>query len=51
MQRKKSYVVVWWDAFGNPHQINNMQKQEADTLASTMLPEQEAIVFLVYEFV
>lgn len=47
MNRAYAYVVMYWDAYGNPHTTEKMSEAEAKTTASTMAPHQEACVVLV----
>ena len=43
----RAYIVMYWDAYGNPHHTEKMSEEEAKTTASTMAPHQEARVVLV----
>lgn len=36
------YVMIWWDAYGNPHQSVRMDKEVAECVLTAMHPSQEA---------
>jgi hypothetical protein len=42
-----NYIVIFWDAHGNPHQTERMTKTVAETFARSMFPEQEAQIVYV----
>ena len=42
------YRIKWWDAYGNSHISEPMNKLTADTFAANMNADQEPTLMLVY---
>lgn len=41
------YYVIWWDAYGDPHQSELMSRETAMVFARNMHPSQEAMLVYV----
>jgi hypothetical protein len=41
------YIVMYWDAYGNAHNTERMDRAAAEAFAASMLPAQEARIVYV----
>lgn len=48
MTKKALYRVMYWDAYGDAHVTEPMEKGKAETMAKSMLPHQDARTVLVF---
>lgn len=48
MNRTAAYVLIWWNAYGQPQQSAPMDKATAAAALAAMHPTQDARLSLVY---
>jgi hypothetical protein len=47
-QRQRAFVMIWWNAHGEPRQSAPMDEATAKIALAGMNPEQSAFLHLVY---